>query len=235
MKLYHGSDHIVKEPLYGTGNRANDFGRGFYCTEDIQLAGEWACQRGSNGYINTYDFDANGLAVLNLLNKPYDALAWIALLLKHRMVDVGAGVPRSTYTYIVNNFSPDIEPYDIIIGYRADDSYFSYARAFINNTLPLNELYKAMHLGKLGTQIVLKTPKAFEHISFAEYKGAPAEIYYPQFIKRDETAKNGYKALLADWQLKESDLLALDIIRKNIQPGDTRLTKLLEETTKENE
>ena len=43
MILYHGSDSIVKSPEYGKGKFYNDYGRGFYCTENKELAKEWAC------------------------------------------------------------------------------------------------------------------------------------------------------------------------------------------------
>ena len=42
----------------------------------------------------------------------------------------------------------------MIIGYRADDSYFSFANAFLNNTLSLEQLKEAMYLGKLGEQVI---------------------------------------------------------------------------------
>lgn len=35
--LYHGSTNIV-EPRYGEGAKDNDYGMGFYCTEDIEMA-----------------------------------------------------------------------------------------------------------------------------------------------------------------------------------------------------
>ena len=36
--LYHGSQVIVEKPEYGKGARNNDYGKGFYCTEEIELA-----------------------------------------------------------------------------------------------------------------------------------------------------------------------------------------------------
>ena len=41
--LYHGSSEIVQAPVFGKGKSYNDYGRGFYCTEYIELAKEWAC------------------------------------------------------------------------------------------------------------------------------------------------------------------------------------------------
>lgn len=45
LRLYHGSENIIEVPEYGKGMRNNDYGRGFYCTEDIELAREWACAK----------------------------------------------------------------------------------------------------------------------------------------------------------------------------------------------
>lgn len=38
--IYHGSQQIVEVPQYGIGKEYNDCGRGFYCTESIELAQE---------------------------------------------------------------------------------------------------------------------------------------------------------------------------------------------------
>ena len=43
------------------------------------------------------------------------------------------------------------------IGYRADDSYFSFASDFINGAISYRQLCNAMCLGKLGQQFVLKS------------------------------------------------------------------------------
>lgn len=39
--LFHGSEFVVGNPIYGKGAKTNDYGRGFYCTENIELAKEW--------------------------------------------------------------------------------------------------------------------------------------------------------------------------------------------------
>ena len=35
MLLYHGSDHVIEKPEFGAGKKHNDYGKGFYCTENI--------------------------------------------------------------------------------------------------------------------------------------------------------------------------------------------------------
>ena len=57
MILYHGSEKIIDAPEFGKGNSHNDYGRGFYCTENEELAKEWACSNNNNGFANKYEFD----------------------------------------------------------------------------------------------------------------------------------------------------------------------------------
>ena len=80
--------------------------------------------------------------------------------------------------YLKTNFLPDISDYDLIKGYRADDSYFSFAQAFLSNQISYLQLQKAMKLGKLGEQIVLKSQKAFNQLEFKNYEIAEGKKYY---------------------------------------------------------
>ena len=51
--LYHGSNEKIERPIFGKGKVYNDYGQGFYCTEHIELAKEWACNEGVDGFANT--------------------------------------------------------------------------------------------------------------------------------------------------------------------------------------
>ena len=66
MIVYHGSDHIVKAPLFYGGKRNNDYGHGFYTTESLELAKEWACAKNTDGFANRYELDMEELAIINL-------------------------------------------------------------------------------------------------------------------------------------------------------------------------
>ena len=44
--VYHGSDHILKEPIYQGGKTDNDYGNGFYTTEYKDRAKSWAVLNG---------------------------------------------------------------------------------------------------------------------------------------------------------------------------------------------
>ena len=165
-ELWHGSVNIIEKPIYGHGNSFNDYGQGFYCTEDIELAKEWAATDITDGYANHYIFDMPDAKLLNLSDVQYTILNWLALLVDNRKFAVSSSVGKLGKDYLKENFLIDISEYDVIKGYRADDSYFTFAKAFLNNTISLNQLSKAMNLGNLGEQIVIKSEKAFKHIHF---------------------------------------------------------------------
>ena len=82
IRLYHGSDHIIKTPSLSLAKDNNDFGRGFYCTRDLELAKEWSCKSNVDGSVNEYDLNDENLNVLNLLDDKYSILNWIAILLR---------------------------------------------------------------------------------------------------------------------------------------------------------
>ena len=52
MILYHGSISIIEQPTFGKGKRHNDYGLGFYCTQSLELAKEWAVEEKRDGYAN---------------------------------------------------------------------------------------------------------------------------------------------------------------------------------------
>ena len=220
IDIYHGSVNIVKQPLFGEGKIYNDYGRGFYCTEHAELAKEWACSSGRDGYANHYQLDKTGLSVLNLNGPEYNILNWLAILLENRKFNVAEGLPQRAKTYLLENFNVDYKKYDLIIGYRANDSYFSYAGDFVNGTLSLSDLSEAMRLGKLGEQVVLKSRKAFEALTFIEAIEAPREEYFAKYKLRDEEARGKYRQI-ASKPMAENEIYVIDIIRNNWKNGQS--------------
>ena len=221
LTIYHGSPEIIEKPQFGKGKTYNDYGRGFYCTEHIELAKEWACTEDVDGFVNKYEIDMSNLKVLNLSSDEYTILHWLAMLMKHRKVRLSTPVMKRGREWLIEHFMPDTEDYDAIIGYRADDSYFSFARAFVNNEISLNQLFYAMRLGKLGEQYVLKTEKAFNQIEFKSAELADNTIYYARRKMRDDEARNAFFA-----ELEKEDLGGIymrDIIREEMTSNDARL------------
>ena len=166
MIVYHGSDHIIETPVYHGSKRTNDYGYGFYTTESKELAKEWACGDGRDGFASSYELDMEGLRILNLNGPEYNILNWLAVLTKYRSYWQNGSIAEEAKKYLQEHFFVDPSPYDIIIGYRADDSYFSFAQDFVAGTISLRKLSEAMRLGKLGEQIVLKSEKSYKHIRF---------------------------------------------------------------------
>ena len=166
ITLYHGSEKVVETPTFGLGKENNDFGLGFYCTESEDLAKEWAVSSLRNGFANRYTLDTEYLNVLNLNSPDYTILNWIAVLVKHRLFTIKTPVAQRAKRYLIDNFGINVNAYDLITGYRADDSYFDYAESFINNGISVEQLAKAMRLGKLGEQIVIKSKRAFSYLKF---------------------------------------------------------------------
>lgn len=190
--IYHGSKDIIKKPVFGKGKTYNDYGLGFYCTENLELAKEWGVELNRNGYANIYEIDESKLSVLDLISDDYCILHWLAVLLENREFDIPSPLALEAKEYILNNFSVDYKKYDVIIGYRADDSYFSFAQDFLNSTISYRQLNNAMHLGNLGQQFVLKSKKAFDEIKYIGNEIALCDEWYSKKENRDKSARRDY-------------------------------------------
>ena len=215
-KLYHGSANVIEKPVYGYGKTYNDYGLGFYCTDSLEMAKEWGVSFEQDGYANCYELECDGLKILDLNATEFCILHWLTVLLQNREFDVPSGLALDAKEYLSKNFRIDYEEYDTIIGYRADDSYFSLAQDFINGTISYRQLNNAMHLGKLGQQFVLKSKIAFECIKFTGYERAESAEWYQKKMLRDKTARREY----------------FDVERNKRQRGDLYITQIMDEEMK---
>jgi len=222
MIVYHGSDHIVGRPVFHGGKRYNDYGHGFYMTENLELAKEWACANNTDGFANSYELAMEGLAILNLNSPDYHILNWLAVLTKYRSYWQSSSIAEEAKVYLQQSFFVDPDKYDLVIGYRADDSYFSFAQDFISGTISLNKLSEAMRLGKLGEQIVIKSEKAYSHLKFLGAEPAEANVWYEKKSVRDRDARREYRKRRTG-NAGVSELYMLDIMREGIKNGDSRL------------
>ena len=146
--------------------------------------------------------------------------------MENRKFRITAPVANQAKKYLLSHFLIDYRKYDMIKGYRADDSYFSFATAFFNNTISLAKLEKAMQLGKLGEQVVAVSEEAFRRFSFVKADYASKEIYYPQKLARDTAAREEFL------MEKESDLALegiymIDILREGWKADDERLQRII--------
>ena len=152
---------------------------------------------------------------------PYTILNWLALLVENRRFQPTTTVAAQGIEYLKQVFLPDTSQSDVIVGYRADDSYFSFARAFVNNAISLDQLAEAMRLGELGKQIVLTSPQAFAALRFQGCEIARASTYHVLRNERDRTAREAYRRNSAEADL--DGLFMRDIIREKVTNDDHRL------------
>ena len=224
ITLYHGSNHIIEKPFYGTGNPRNDYGLAFYCTEHIELAREWSVSDEEDGYANRYSFDENGLSILNLHDGRHNILNWLAILLENRTFKIKSPLILERRDYFLHTFLVPYKKYDVIKGYRADDSYFAFADLFLNNGLPLDALAQVMHLGELGEQYAIRSKKAFGRITFEGYETVEKDIYYPLKKSRDERARSSYQNIKKD---SLDGIYLMDILREEWRNDDERIQRII--------
>ena len=161
--LYHGSNCTVKVPDLDHCKEDNDFGKAFYVTNDKKKAEMWALLKtDSEGKgkptVSVYANNFNKLIVKDLGD--YSVESWIAVLIKHRGYS-GSITRRAAYRFI-DLYYPDIFDADIVIGYRADDSYFRITEAFLRNAIGTGNVSSLLHVGRLGYQAAISSLSAFD-------------------------------------------------------------------------
>ena len=166
LTVYHGSDHVVKVPVYMGGKPDNDYGNGFYTTEYEERARSWAALNGNpqQAVVNVYQLDMDNLKVLDF--HEFGVLAWVAEVVANRgMSQEAASIVGEK---IVELYRVDSSDCDLLKGYRADDSYTQVIEAFLMNQINISEVERLFYKGSLGNQIFLKSEKAFESIHWVD-------------------------------------------------------------------
>ena len=210
--LYHGSSKIIKTPTFGVGKRYNDYGLGFYCTESLDMAKEWGVGENHDGFANCYEFEDSDLTTLNLMDDSFCILHWLSILLQNREFELDSDVAAAAKDYILVRFPVSTGAADIICGYRADDSYFSFAQNFLNGTISYSQLNEAMRLGKLGQQYVIRSQRAFSRLTFTGAEPAPRDQWFAKKRSRDSEARETYRRMF-----------------RGYKPGELYITRIMDE------
>ena len=195
--LFHGTADKVVVPTYGLGNDKHDYGKGFYLTENIELAKEWAVCRPdeTNGYVHKFEIDIDGLRILDFQEK--DILSWLAELMKHRDA-ADTKRYRVLAKQFIEKYGIDTEGYDIIKGWRANASYFYIAKEFVRDNIDLDILSELLSLGGLGIQYCLKSEEAF--LRLKELSDELITVDYSEFNEkynqRDVSARRKMRELV---------------------------------------
>lgn len=195
--LYHGTADKEIHPTYGLGEEKHDYGKGFYLTESIDLAKEWAVCRPSetNGWLHKFVIDTEGLRILDF--EKYDVLTWLAELMKHRDA-ADSKRYRMLAEKFIRKYGIDTDGYDIIRGWRANASYFYIAKEFVRDNIDLDILPELLSLGGLGIQYCIKSELAF--LRLHEITDAIMAVPYAEFNEkynqRDITARRKMRELV---------------------------------------
>ncbi len=213
--LYHGSEFIVDRPEYLKGNIHNDYGLGFYCCTNKELAKEWASKRSGFGYVNSYILRDDNLKILDLTVPPFNnVLYWIALLIHNRELssEIKDNYPREI-KYLEDNYLLDVNKYDVVIGYRADDSYFRFPISFLRSEITLESLMKIFNAGELGKQYVVVSKRAFSLLRFQGYEEAQEKSRNDYYARKNK-ADHIFADLLNDDRYKKGTRMR-DLVMDN--------------------
>ena len=179
--LFHGTPDEIVVPTYGYGNEKHDYGKGFYLTENIDLAKEWAVCRpnDNNGWVHKYELDTTGLKILDFQEE--NVLSWLAELMKHRDA-ADSKRYRMLAKKFIEKYGIDTTGYDVIKGWRANASYFYIAKEFVKDNIDMDILEELLSLGGLGIQYCIKSELAYSKLR--EVKEELLAVNYDEFNEK---------------------------------------------------
>ena len=216
MIFYHGSKQIVNKPIAHGSNPENDYGASFYTTLDFESAKEWACKNNEVGLVNKYQIrgsDFNSLKILDLTNKDeYNILNWIAILMHFRNLDLKFRQLFDARFKWLEKFYIDVNNYDVVKGFRADDAYFAFPQAFVMGQLSIERLQKVFVLGNLGIQYAFMSEKAISKIKFVSSQEIE-QNYIGKYYGRIKSATEEYRNILNE-PIDDNETFIRDLMNK---------------------
>ena len=197
MILFHGSPNKIVVPTYGMGEEKHDYGQGFYLTESIDLAKEWAVCRPNEaiGYVHQYELDMNSLQILDFQEK--GVLAWLAELMKHRDA-ADSKRYRMLAKKFIEKYGIETSGYDVIKGWRANASYFYIAKEFVRDNIDMDILEELLSLGGLGIQYCMKSELAYSKLHEVPDSLVTVDytVFNEKYNQRDITARQKMRELV---------------------------------------
>lgn len=170
LVVYHGSTEKVVEPLWEFCNSANDYGKGFYTSENEKSASDWVYSKDlCSGVVTKYILDLTNLKVKYL--NDLTPIQWVATIIKYR--GLGKNKPGdfnlNILNNLINNYAADLANYDVAIGYRGDDLYTPIIARFLTGDISLECVVECWKLGNLGEQVVGINENALNAFKFDSF------------------------------------------------------------------
>lgn len=212
--LYHGSQNKIVNPKYGLGEDKHDYGKGFYLTESLDLAKEWAvCKPNEiNGWVHKYELDITELRILDF--QQHSIFAWLAELMKHRDADDSRRYRVISEKFIAK-YGINTDDYDVIKGWRANASYFYIAKEFVRDNVDIEILEELLSLGGLGIQYCIKSEFAYSKL--AEFTNELISVDYNEFNNkynlRDVNARQKMRDLINSDKNKVTNVFSSLLVR----------------------
>lgn len=155
MKLYHGSNVVVKKPKILPSDRRLDFGTGFYLTSSYEQAERWAfltAKRRGEGkqIITSYDFDEEALFSLRVTKFEGASVEWLKFVANNR------------------NIRDFLDESDIVIGPVANDRTMPVIKLYFAGIYDEDEAIKRLLPQKLKNQYAFKSEKALKALVLSE-------------------------------------------------------------------
>lgn len=193
--LFHGTADEIITPTYGLGDDKHDYGKGFYLTESIELAKEWAVCRpnDTNGFVHKFELDIAELKILDFQEN--HVLAWLAELMKHREA-ADTKRYRMLAEKFIAKYGVNTSDYDVIKGWRANASYFYIAKEFVRDNIDIDILEELLSLGGLGIQYCIKSRLAYSKLK--EMREELVTVDYAEFNE-----KYNYRDIMARKKMRE--------------------------------
>lgn len=195
--LFHGTPDRIVVPTFGKGEEKHDYGQGFYLSESIDLAKEWAVCRPNEerGWVHKYELETDDLRILDFQDK--GVLPWLAELMKHRNA-ADSKRYRMLAKKFIEKYGVDTESYDVIRGWRANASYFYIAKEFVRDNIDMDILEELLSLGGLGIQYCIKTERAYSELHEVEEDllEVPYAEFNEKYNQRDLTARQKMRELV---------------------------------------
>ncbi|MBQ1642998.1 MAG: DUF3990 domain-containing protein [Treponema sp.] len=196
MLLYHGSPNKIVVPKFGLGQERHDYGKGFYLTEDLTLAKEWAVCRPEreSGFVHSFELDTDGLNIFDFEKE--DILCWLCELMKHRDA-ADSKRYRVLSSKFIEKYGKNTNSVDVIRGWRANASFFYIAKAFVRDEVDIDILKELMQLGGLGIQFCIKSEKAYQHLNkIGQVISVDYHEFNAKYNERDANARIRMKELI---------------------------------------